>query len=107
VRIGWLTAQRPASLVPFVQAFRSALADLGFVEGRNLTIDFRYADDDASKVAGLADELVRLPVDLIVVQGEAVLEIKSLSLPVPVVYAYSGDPVVAGLAESLARRIRA
>ena len=103
VRIGWLTAQRPASLVPFVQAFRSSLADLGFVDGRNLTIDFRYGDDDASKVAGLADELVRLPVDLIVVQGEAVLEIKALSLPVPVVYAYSGDPVVAGLAESLAR----
>jgi putative ABC transport system substrate-binding protein len=102
-RIGWLTAQRPASLVPFVQAFRTALAELGFVEGRNLTVDFRYADDDASKVAGLADELVRLPVDLIVVQGEAVLEIKSMPLPVPVVYAYSGDPVVAGLAESLAR----
>ena len=102
-RIGWLTAQRPASLVPFVQAFRTSLADLGFVEGRNLTIDFRYADDDASKVAGLADELVRLPVELIVVQGEAVLEIKSLSLPVPVVYAYSADPVIAGLAESLAR----
>ena len=102
-RIGWLTAQRSASLVPFVQAFRSSLADLGFVEGRNLTIEFRYADDDASKVVGLADELVRLPVDLIVVQGEAVLEIKSLSLPVPVVYAYSADPVVAGLAESLAR----
>ena len=52
VRIGWLTAQRPASLVPFVQAFRTSLAELGFVEGRNLTIDFRYADDDASKVAG-------------------------------------------------------
>jgi len=103
VRIGWLTAQRPASLVPFVQAFRTSLAELGFVEGRNLTIDFRYADDDVSKVAGLAEELVRLPVDLIVVQGEAVLEIKSLSLPVPVVYAYSGDPVIAGLAESLAR----
>ena len=68
-RIGWLTAQRPASLVPFDQAFRSSLADLGFVEGRNLTIDFRYADDDASKVAGLADELLRLTVELIVVQG--------------------------------------
>ena len=102
-RIGWLTAQRPASLVPFVQAFRSALSDLGFVEGRNLTIDFRYADDDASKVAALAEELVRLPVDLIVVQGEAVLEIRSMTLPVPVVYAYSADPVIAGLAESLAR----
>jgi putative tryptophan/tyrosine transport system substrate-binding protein len=103
VRIGWLTAQRPPSLVPYVQAFRTSLAELGFVEGRNLTIDFRYGDDDAGKVRGLAEELMRLPVDLIVVQGEAVLEIKSLKLPVPVVYAYSGDPVVAGLAESLAR----
>ena len=82
-RIGWLTAQRPASLVPFVQAFRTSLADLGFVEGRNLTIDFRYGDDDRSKVRGLAEELVRLPVDLIVVQGEAVLEIKTAKLPVP------------------------
>ncbi len=52
---------------------------------------------------GLAEELARLPVDLIVVQGEAVLEIKNAKLPVPVVYAYSGDPVAAGLAESLAR----
>ena len=102
-RIGWLTAQRPASLVPYVQAFRDALAGHGFIEGRNLTIDFRYGDDDASKVAALADELVRLPVDLIVVQGEAVLEIRSMKLPVPVVYAYSADPVIAGLAESLAR----
>ncbi len=103
VRIGWLTAQRPPSLVPFVQAFRTSLAELGFVEGRNLTIDFRYGDDDASKVPALAEELIRLPVDLIVVQGEAVLEIKSMKLPVPVVYAYSADPVIAGLAESLAR----
>ena len=103
VRIGWLTAQRPPSLVPYVQAFRDALAGHGFAEGRNLTIDFRYGDDDASRVAALAEELVRLPVDLIVVQGEAVLEIRALKLPLPVVYAYSADPVVAGLAESLAR----
>lgn len=102
-RIGWLTAQRPPSLVPYVEAFRTSLAELGFVEGRNLTIDFRYGDDDIGKVRALADELVRLPVDLIVVQGEAVLELRSLKLPVPVVYAYSGDPVAAGLAESLAR----
>ena len=102
-RIGWLTAQRPPSLVPYLQAFRAELATLGFVEGRNLTIDFRYGDDDRGKVRALADELLRLPVDLLVVQGEAVLEIKFASLPVPVVYAYSGDPVAAGLAESLAR----
>ena len=102
-RIGWLTAQRSASLVPFVQAFRASLDELGFVEGRNLTTEFRYGDDDASKVPALAEELIRSPVDLIVVQGEAVLEIRSMNLPVPVVYAYSADPVVAGLAESLAK----
>ena len=102
-RIGWLTAQRPPSLVPYVQAFRAALAELGFVEGTNLVIDFRYGDDDRSKVRGLAEELVRLPVDLLVVQGEAALEIKDAGLPVPIVYAYSGDPVTAGLAKSLAR----
>jgi putative ABC transport system substrate-binding protein len=102
-RIGWVTAQRPPSLEPFVKAFRDALAGLGFVEGKNLTIDFRYGDDDLGKVRGLADELVRAPVDLIVVQGEAALEIKSMNLPTPVVYAYSADPVIAGLAQSLAR----
>jgi putative ABC transport system substrate-binding protein len=103
VRIGWLTAQRPPSLVPYVQAFRSSLAELGFVEGTNLAIDFRYGDDDRSRVRGLAEELARLPVDLLVVQGEAVLEVRDAALPVPIVYAYSGDPVAAGLAKSLAR----
>jgi putative ABC transport system substrate-binding protein len=58
-RIGWVTAQRPPSLEPFVKAFRDALAGLGFVEGKNLTIEFRYGDDDLGKVRGLADDLVR------------------------------------------------
>jgi putative ABC transport system substrate-binding protein len=102
-RIGWLTAQRPPSLVPFVKAFQDALAALGFVEGRNLTIEFRYGDDDLGKVRGLAEELARMPVDLIVVQGEAALELKAMNLATPVVYAYSADPVIAGLAQSLAR----
>jgi putative ABC transport system substrate-binding protein len=102
-RIGWVTAQRPPSLVPYVQAFRAALAERGFAEGTNLTMSFRYGDDDLSKVPALTDELVRLPVDLIVAQGEAVLELRKMNLPVPVVYAYSGDPVTAGLAASLAR----
>ena len=102
-RIGWVTAQRPPSLVPYVQAFRDELATLGFVEGRNLTIDFRYGDDDVAKVPALTDELLRLPVDLVVVQGEAVAAVATLKVPVPVVYAYSGDPVAAGFAESLAR----
>ena len=45
VRIGWLTAQQASSLTPYVGAMRTALADLGYVEGRNLVIEFRYGDD--------------------------------------------------------------
>ncbi len=103
IRIGWLTAQRAASLAPYVDTFRAALAELGYVEGRNLMIDFRYGDDDLERVAELAAELVRLPVDLIVAQGAAVSEIRKLNLKVPVVYVFSGDPVSAGFADSLAR----
>ena len=104
-RIGWLTAQRAPSLTPYVGAFRSALAGFGHVEGRNLAIEFRYGDDEIERVVPLAEELVRLPVDLIVAQGAAAFEIAKLNLKLPVVYAYSGDPVEAGLARSLAQPI--
>ena len=93
-RIGWLTAQRPPSLVPYVQAFRTSLAELGFAEGKNLTIEFRYGDDDRASVRALADELVRAAgrPDRRPGRGRA-RDQRSAKLPVPVVYAYSGDPV--------------
>ena len=102
-RIGWLTAQRAPSLAPYVDAFRASLADLGYVDGRNLVIEFRYGDDAIERVPQLAAELVRFPVDVIVAQGQAAFVISKLGLPVPVVYVYSGDPVTAGFADSLAR----
>jgi putative tryptophan/tyrosine transport system substrate-binding protein len=102
-RIGWLTAQRPASLAPYVEAFRVALAEHGYLEGRNLVIEFRYGEDALERVPKLASELVRLPVDLIVAQGAALFEISQLGLPVPIVYAISADPISAGFADSLAR----
>ncbi len=103
-RIGWVTAQRAASLAPNIGALQSALADLGYVEGRNLTIEFRYGDDAVERVPELAAELERIPVDLIMAQGEAVSVINKLGgLKVPVVYVFSGDPVAAGFADSLAR----
>ena len=79
------------------------LADLGYVEGRNLTIDYRYGDDVSERVPDLASELLRLGVDLIVAQGAAVSIISQLGLKVPVIYVFSGDPVSAGFADSLAR----
>ena len=101
--IGWLTAQQATSLTPYLDAMRAGFADLGYVEGRNLAIVFRYGDDMIERVPELAAALVRLPVDLIMVQGAAVPVISKLGLPVPVVYVFSGDPVSAGFADSLAR----
>lgn len=100
--IGWLTAQQAASLAPFLDAFRAGLAELGYVEHGNLEIEYRYGDDNLLRVASLAAELVRKPVDLLVVQGAAVPLVYELQLPIPAVYVFSGDPVVAGFAESLA-----
>jgi putative ABC transport system substrate-binding protein len=102
-RVGWLTAQREASLTPFIAALRSALADLGYAEGRNLVMEYRFGDDDLDRVPALAAELVQRSVDLILVQGAAVAVSAKLQLPVPLVYVTSGDPVSAGLADSLAR----
>ena len=102
-RVGWLTAQRASSLAPYVDALRGALADLNYVEGRNLVIEFRFGDDAIERVPELAAELERIPINLIVAQGAAVPVVSKLSLKVPIVYVFSGDPVSAGFADSLAR----
>src|ERR1700739_1791089 len=74
-RIGWITAQRAPSLAPYLDAFRIGLTDLGYVEGRDLVIEYRYADDAIERVPELATELVRVPVDVLVAQGAAAFEI--------------------------------
>ena len=75
----------------------------GYEEGRNLTVEYRYGDDDIGRVPELADYLVRTPVSLIIAQGAAVSVAKKLNLPVPVVFVFSADPVSAGVAVSLSR----
>ena len=101
--VGWLTAQQANSLTPYIDALRAGFAELGYIEGRNLAIVFRYGDDSLERVPGLATELVRIPVDVLMVQGAAVPIVNKLRLSVPVVYVFSGDPVSAGFADSLAR----
>jgi putative tryptophan/tyrosine transport system substrate-binding protein len=102
VKIGWLTAQQAPSLTPFLNAFRSRLGELGHREGDNLHIEYRYGDDNLLRVAPLAAELMRQQVNLLVVQGAAVPLVYELKLSIPSIYVFSGDPVVAGIAESLA-----
>ena len=99
-RVGWVTAQTPASLAPYIDAFRAGLSERGYNEGRNLTIEYRYGDGIDGRVPELTQELARLPVDLIVAQGTAAYELPSLDLPV--IYVISADPVSSGFAESLA-----
>jgi putative ABC transport system substrate-binding protein len=87
-----------------LQAFRAALADLGYVEDENLLLDLRYADEDPARLAALADELVALPVDVLVAAGtRAILAAQAATRSIPIVMAVSGDPVGTGLVPSLAR----
>ena len=102
-RIGWLTAQGPASIEPYRKAFREGMSGFGYEEGRDLIIEYRYGDDDIGRVPELAESLVRSPVSLIIAQGPAVSVVKRLSLPIPVLFVFSADPIAAGVASSLAR----
>lgn len=103
VRVGWITPQRAASLASFLPALIAGLVEYGYVAGRNLAMEYRYGDDEVSRVPAMVAELAGLPVDVLLAQGGAVPVVAKLALPVPVVYVTSGDPVSAGLADSLAR----
>jgi putative tryptophan/tyrosine transport system substrate-binding protein len=70
-QIGWVTAAPAPDVNPFVDALRAGLADLGYAEGRNVMITARYADGDINSVLPLAEELAKLPVDVITTQGTA------------------------------------
>jgi putative ABC transport system substrate-binding protein len=103
LRVGWVTAQTAASLAPFIVALRAGFAEMGYVEGRNLFIDFRYGDDSIDRIPDIVAELQRARIDVILAQGAAVPVISRLAVNVPVAYVFSGDPVSAGIAQSLAR----
>ena len=90
--------------MPRVEAFRQRLRELGYVEGKNIIIEYRYAEGKPERLPDLAAELVRLKVDVIVTTGvQPVLAAKKASATIPIVFAASSDPVGAGLVSSLAR----
>jgi putative tryptophan/tyrosine transport system substrate-binding protein len=102
-RIGWITAQKQASLASNLEAFNAGLAELGYADGKTINIDFRFGDNDVGRVPALVNELIALPVDLIVAQGAAAFELRKMNIQLPAVYVMSADPVAAGFAESLAK----
>ena len=103
-RIGFLDASTASGSAVLVDAFRQELSKLGWIEGKNTTIEYRFAEQKIERLPELAVELVLLKVDLIVVPGVLpALAAKKATPTVPIVVANAPDPVGAGLVVSLAR----
>ena len=103
-RIGMLERTQPATNAANFEAFRRGLRELGYVEGKNLVIEYRSAEGRDERFAALATELVRLNVDLILTRGTtAALAAKNATGTIPVVITGLADPVGQGIVASLAR----
>ena len=104
-RIGFLRYASPHEKQ--LNAFRESLRALGYVEGRNITIEERYAGGVLNRVGELAADLVRSNIDVIVVDGSATAKAaKAATTTIPIVFALATDPVAEGLVSSMARRAR-
>jgi putative ABC transport system substrate-binding protein len=103
-RIGFLGNSTPALEAKLVESFREGLRDLGYVEGRNISIDYRWAEGNYELLPSLVAELIALKVEVIVTAGTpASLAVKRASSPVALVMVAVGNPIGNGLVESLAR----
>ena len=103
-RIGFLTPASPVSMEGRVAHFRQGLRELGYVEGQNTTIDYRWAEGQEQRLIDLARELVGLKVDVVVSHGVlATQAAKRASVTIPIVCFACGDAVSVGLVDSLAR----
>jgi putative tryptophan/tyrosine transport system substrate-binding protein len=100
-KIGWLGEGGAGSGREF---FRQALADLGYVEGKNLTIEYRYSEGRPDRLPALADELIRLKVDVLVTASGSIARVlKNATRTIPIVFLSVSDPVAVGLVDSLPR----
>ena len=103
-RIGFLSAATPSSISARIEAFRQGLRELGYTEGKNIVIEWRHAEGKADQLPGLAAELVRLKVDIVVSAGSTVTRpAKEATVTIPIVMAQDTDPVGSGFVASLAR----
>lgn len=103
-RIGFLGPGSSSSGDPRIEALRRGLRELGYAEGRNLALEFRWAEGNAERLPALAAELAKVKVDAIVTQGTQATDAARRAVTnIPIVFAVAGDPVGTGLVTSLAR----
>jgi putative ABC transport system substrate-binding protein len=102
--IGFLGAGTPSSYGPWVLAFDKRLRELGWIEGRNVAMEYRWAEGRNERYTEIATEFARLKVDVIVTTGTAaVIAAKQATTLIPIVFSSAGDPVATGLVASLAQ----
>jgi putative tryptophan/tyrosine transport system substrate-binding protein len=99
--VGFLNSASPEQYARQLSAFRKGLEEAGFVEGRNVTIETRWAENQNDRLPGLAADLVRRQVDVIAVNSPAVLPAKAATKTIPIIFTIGFDPVASGLVASL------
>ena len=103
-RIGYLDNSTASGIAVLLDAFRQELTKLGWIEGKNITIEYRFAEQKQERLPELVADLVRLKVDLIVTSGGPTpFEAKKATTTIPIVMATAADPIGMGLVASLAR----
>jgi putative tryptophan/tyrosine transport system substrate-binding protein len=101
-RIGWITYNSAAVNAPYLEVFLKGMNDLGHTEGRSFVLVPRFGDDRPERVEGMARELMAEKPDIIVALGAASMDTIRVVRGIPIIYGFSGDPVAAGWATSLA-----
>jgi putative ABC transport system substrate-binding protein len=102
--IGLLSSAGSKDYVPMIAAFRKSLGEAGFLEGQNVSIEYLWAEDQYERLPALAAELVRRQVNVIVAAATpAAVAVKPATSTIPIVFAIGGDPIRAGLVDSLSR----
>jgi putative ABC transport system substrate-binding protein len=101
--VGILGTTTPSAWASWTSAFVLRLRELGWIEGRNISIEYRWAEGRSERYAEIAAEFVRLQVNVIVTTGPAILALKQATSVIPIVFATANDPVGSGMVASLAR----